>query len=163
MFLGGSTPSTIVENTAPTLGVNRLMGNLAKLLPNAGPGNTIVTFGQDMFGLWGIFQVLQTIANTQVLSNPFTIVTNKSTATIELGETRRITTGRTVTAGIQEDSKQDDTAALKIEISPQINSDGMIVLSVVIENTEFTNSATSGDLAGDKNTKRIVTSTIVAR
>ncbi len=153
----GQNPQGIVtNNTGP--GFDRLLGNLLKLVTQAPAGNTIVTFGQDLFGVWGLFQVLRTITNTQVISNPFLIAAHKTPARVSLGETRRVQSS-TVVAQQNVEGFADDEAKLQVDITPQINSDGMIVLSVEVNLTEFTEANPS---SGNKNTKYIKTQAIVA-
>jgi len=156
---GGTAQGIVTNPTGP--GSTRLLGNLLKLVTNAGPGNTIVTFGQDIFGVWGLFQALQIVTNLQVISNPFLIASNKTPATVSLGETRRVTSGQIISgADTTEDVKTDDSAALKVDITPQINSDGMIVLQLQVELTEFTDA--TDESSGNKTTKLIKTQALVA-
>lgn len=144
----GGTPKGIVTNPNGA-GVERLLGNLLQLVTNAPAGNTIVTFGQDLFGVWGLFQVLRTITSLEVISNPFLIASNQTPARVSLGLTRRIVASNVFTnsqvAATQ--GLEDKPAELVVDISPQINSDGMIVLNLQISNTEFTqpNDPTSGN------------------
>ncbi len=156
----GGPPSPIVTNNTGA-GVTRLLGNLLNLVTNAGVANTIVTFGQDVFGVWGLFQALRTITNLQVISNPFLVASNKTPAKISLGETRRIVSG-TIISGPQtsEDTFENDEAALKVNIEPQINSDGMIVLKLRVELTEFTDASDAS--SGQKTTKLVETNAIVS-
>lgn len=159
----GGTPQGVVTNpTGP--GATRLLGNLLKLVTSAGhggPGNTIVTFGQDIFGVWGLFQALQTVTNLQVISNPFLVASNKTPATVSLGETRRVTSGTIIGGGSTPDQevKANDTAELKVNITPQINSDGMIILKLRVELSEFTSTDES---SGNKTTKVVDTQALVA-
>lgn len=157
----GGAASGIVSNPDGP-GSTRLLGNLLKLVTNAGPGNTIVSFGQDIFGVWGLFQALQIVTNLQVISNPFLIASNKTPATVSLGETRRVTTGTVIGGGStpDEETKGDDAAKLQVDITPQINSDGMIVLQLRVELTEFTNQ--TDESSGNKTTKLLETRALVA-
>ncbi len=80
--------STIVENNEKDSGANRLLGNLLKLVTSAAPGNTILTLGKDIVdgaaSVWGVFQMLQTVTNAEVISNPFLIATNKTPSLVLL-------------------------------------------------------------------------------
>lgn len=140
-------------------GVDRLLGNLINLVTGSIPGNTVVQLGTDAFGVWGIFNVLQTITNTQVVSNPFIVTTNKKAAKISVGELRRVVSGLTVGATTQE-SFANDAANLEINVTPQINSDGMIVLNLDVQINNFTNTTNFQDAT--KNIRQVTTSTIVA-
>lgn len=155
---GGSPSKPVTNPDGP--GVERLLGNLLKLVTNATTGNTILTLGQDAFGVWGIFQALQTITNLQVISNPFLVASNKTPASVSLGEKRRIVTGVIKGGTTDEQTFGDDSAKLQVDIVPQINSDGMVVLKLRVELTEFTNPL--DPTSGQKTTKLIETQAIVA-
>lgn len=140
-------------------GINRLLGNLLDLVSKGvGAGNTILSLG-DSLSTWAIVQALETASNVQVLANPFLIATNKTKATVSLGEIRRVTTGTIV--GTQEvNTIGDAPAELKVTITPQINSDGMIVLEIKVALSQFVGAA-NPDAAvrtlREINTKTIVT------
>lgn len=163
MYLGNQTPSSIVQNTtADSFGVKRLLGNLLDLVTNAGVANTIITLGQDAYGVWGILQLLEQVTNVQLVSNPFLIATNKTPAIVELGETRRVQTavvaGATSSADIS--AFGDESANLQVKITPQINSDGMIVMALEINVDTFTDAA--NPTSATKETRLIKTSATVA-
>ncbi|MCX5925526.1 MAG: hypothetical protein NT124_04520 [Candidatus Dependentiae bacterium] len=152
----------VVTRNAISSGASRLLGNLVTLATGANPGNTIITLGSDAFGVWGIFQALQTVANAQIVSNPFLIATNNTEATIKVGQTRRVQTGL-VFAGNSEKGTSalgDEPANLIVRVTPQINADGMIVLNLLVDITNF---ADPGDpTSATKITRKIETSTIVS-
>lgn len=141
-------------------GVFRLLGNLLEVVKNAGTGNTVLTLGSDMFNVWGIFQALQSVANTNALANPFLMATNKTPAKVALGEERRIQTATIFTSGEQTGSFGKDDAKLEVTIIPQINSDGMIILDLHIIFDDFVNTTNFSDAT--KNKREIKTHTIVA-
>lgn len=156
----GGTPKGIITNNNGK-GSDRLLGNLINLVVDAVAGNTVVSLGADVFGVWGIFGILQTIANTQVVSNPFLVATNKTKATVSVGEVRRVVTS-TVYAGTNPaDALGDFEAQLKLEVTPQINSDGMIVLKLNVLFENFVSLITD-DQEVAKQTRVIDTRTIVA-
>ncbi len=156
----GGAPSGIVTNPNGS-GAQRLLGNLLQLVTNAGVANTIITFGQDVFGVWGLFQALRTITNLQVISNPFLVASNKTPAHVSLGETRRIISGTIISgSATNQDTFENDKAELKVDIEPQINSDGMIILKLRVELTEFTNP--NDPQSGNKSTKLVKTQAVVA-
>lgn len=152
-----TNPPSGAPTTSP--GVDRLLGNLLNLVTGATPGTTLLTLGRDALGVWGIFQALQTVTDAEVVSNPFLLATNNTKATVKLGTERRVVTSQVV--GTQPvDALGADDANLEVIITPQINSDGMIVLKVSVELDEFTdpfnqNSAT-------KLQRNITTNAIVA-
>jgi general secretion pathway protein D len=159
LFAGGS-PSGIVTNPDGA-GVNRLLGNLLQLVTNAPIANTIITFGQDIFGVWGLFQALRTLTNLQVISNPFLVASNKTPAHVSLGETRRVVSGTIISGdNVNTNTFEDDKAELKVDIQPQINSDGMIIMKLRVELTEFTDPTNPN--SGNKTTRLVQTQAIVA-
>lgn len=160
-FLGNGI-QTNPETTPPvpgSTGASRLLANLIELAVGARAGNTILSLGTDMFGVWGMLQALQTLTNTQVVANPFLVATNKTPAKVEIGQTRRVVVATVV--GQQDVSSEDDKSAnLKVALTPQINSDGMIILDLDItldqfaEPTDFTSATV--------NTKALKTSTMLS-
>jgi type II secretory pathway component GspD/PulD (secretin) len=154
--------SGIVENPNGT-GVNRLLGNLLNLVAGSAgnsvaPGNTIISLG-DSLSVWAIIQALETASNVQVLANPFLIATNKTEATVSIGEIRRVITG-TIIATSDTNTFGDAPAKLEVKITPQINSDGMIVLDIVVSLSQFVGTANVNDAV--RTVRDIKTKTIVA-
>lgn len=162
LFASGSASGIVENNSANSFGVKRLLGNLLDLVSGAGVANTIISMGEDIYGVWGIMQLLETVSNVQVVSNPFLIATNKTPATVELGETRRVPTALVAasTANAEITAFGDESANIQVQITPQINSDGMIILDLEIDYDNFLNTA---DLSSPtKETRKIKTSTILS-
>jgi general secretion pathway protein D len=131
----------IVENTEGS-GVQRLLGDLIKVVTGGGnPGSTVLTLGSDKYGVWGIFKILQTLSNTQVVANPFVTTSNNTAATVKVGTTIRVNSGTVVGGDTSQVSQTDDSALLQLNITPLINSDGKIVLKVDVQLNEFGPSA----------------------
>lgn len=150
--------STVMTNPNGP-GVDRLLGNLLNLVSSGvAAGNTIISLG-DSLNVWAIVSALQTASNVQVLANPFLIATNKTKASVSLGEVRRVTTGTIIGATTPVDTYGDAPAELKVEITPQINSDGMIVLDITVELTQFVGEANPNNAVRTK--REIKTKTIV--
>jgi len=157
----GFNGSGIVDNTATAgLGVQQLLGNLITLATGVTVGTTVITLGADANGVWGIFNALEAVTNAQVVSNPFITATNNTPATVELGETRRIITANVVGgSGSPTMALGDDKATLKVDVTPTINSDGMISLKLHIDFNQFTDPNPS---SGNKTTRAIDTNAILA-
>lgn len=156
---GGAPNSFALNNTGS--GVNRLLGNLLTLLgPSAIPGNTVVTLGSDSDGVWGIFDLLQTISNTQVVSNPYLVAANKQDASVAVGLTRRVLSANVISAAASSQSFSDSSAMLEVKVKPQINSDGMIVLDLDVTLNQF--SEANNPSSGNQTTRNVKTTTIVA-
>lgn len=148
----------IVENENGK-GATRLLGDLLKLVTGMAGGNTVVSLGNA--DIWGVFRVLDTITTLNVVSNPYVITTNKTPTVVSVGETRRVQQA-TVVSVATTSSFEDEPAKLTVNITPQINSDGMIVLDLNISIQDF-DAAANGTLSdGNKITKDIITQTIVA-
>lgn len=149
-----------IQTNDTGVGVDRLLANLVSLAAGASPGNTIVSLGTDQFGVWGIFNILHTVSNAEVVSNPFIITSNKKKASVSVGETRRVVTGQVIGGTGPVNSFGNDSANLTVTVTPQINSDGMIVLDLEVELDNFTNTI---DLeSATKNTRKVTTSAIVS-
>lgn len=141
------------------VGVTTLLGNLISLVSSATVGSTVLTLGQDLFGVWGVFALLETITNTQIVSNPFLVATNKSEASVKVGQTRRVVNGNITTGGASSPSNTQQDANLKVTIRPQINSDGMIILDINVHIERFTaltDGSTANTSVEDVNTYAIV-------
>lgn len=152
--------STVVTNPNPSTGTERLLGNLISLVTGAIPGTSLLTLGADAFGVWGIFEALQTVTDAEVVSNPFILATNNAQATVKIGEERRIITAEVVGGPTVQNAFDADDANLSVVITPQINSDGMIGLTIDIDINEFTNLVDQTDAT--QNTRKIKTQAIVA-
>lgn len=156
----GGTPQGIVTNPSGT-GSQRLLGNLISLVQNAPAGNTVVSLGADAFGVWGIFDIFQSILNVQVVSNPFLVATNKTKAKVSVADIRRVVTSQVFAGTNTQDALGDFSAELSLEVTPQINSDGMIVLNLEILYENFI-SPQASTLTAAKQSRKVVTKTIVA-
>src|SRR4030095_1939932 len=152
--------STIVTNPADSsTGTNKLLGNLINLVTGAVAGTSLLSLGADAFGVWGIFQALQKVTDVEVVSNPFILASNNTKATVSIGEERRIVTAQVV-GTTNQNAFDADQAMLAVNITPQINSDGMIGLAIKIEINEFTDRT---DQTSGTQTKRLIdTNAIVA-
>lgn len=138
-------------------GAERLLGDLVKLATGAEVGSTLVSLGSDMFGVWGLLNVLQRFTNAQIIANPFVVTANKTTAELMIGETRRVQQVVALDASGQPQTSFDDLAAnLSIEITPQISSGGLVTLDIKITNDQFA-SPTGGD-----RTERTLKNTVIA-
>lgn len=158
---GAMSPSSIEQKTtADSPGVKRLLGNLINTVVGATAGNTIITLGEDLCGVWGIVQLLETVSNVQLVSNPFIIATNNAPAEVSLGETRRVATATSIAASSNQDNLSgfgDDSADLIVKVTPHINSDGMIVLDLDITIDNFTSAEQNNPTKNTKNIKTYAT------
>ncbi len=118
-----------------------LLGNMLGQLTSA-TGATVLSFGKNT--IWGALRALKTQDNSSVLSQPFITVANKTKGTITVGESKRVSyenTGSGDPSAPQ--SFKDVKATTSVEITPQINLDGIIRMKINIVIEDFL------DLSGD--------------
>lgn len=117
---------------------NRLMGNLLDLVTGLEAGNTIISFGRDIFGVWGLLQLFESFTASETVANPFLMAANKQKAIVDVGEIRRVVTSQIIQTPTQATNSFDDMkASLRVEVTPQINSDGMITLDILVSLKTF--------------------------
>ena len=116
-----------------------LLGNLIGGLTEK-VGSSILTFGKCR-DIWGLFRMLQTEQNTSLLSQPFIVTTNMKKAKISVGETRRLVKERAIadTGAVSTDAAgyENVKAELNLEITPQINLEGVIKLNIDLNIEDF--------------------------
>jgi general secretion pathway protein D len=152
----------VVENTQGT-GATRLLGDLVTLATQqVGAGATFLTLGSDQFGVWGLFRLLDSYVQTNIISNPFLVTANKYPAKLSVGETRRVPeTNITTAAGPTTQSFENLDANLEVIVTPQISYEGLITLEITIKNNQFTGPS-GGPQAGDRVEREIKNAVIVA-
>ncbi len=167
----GGNPSTVVTNPLCSdsiedfcepgngKGATRLLGDLIQLAVGAIAGNTVISLGSDKFGVWGIFGALKSVSNAQIISNPFLIATNNTPAMVQLGSTRRVVSQTIFASGTSSEGESafsDYKADLTVNVTPKINSDGMIRMDLDIKIDSFV----PGTAFTSKITREIKTSII---
>ncbi len=125
--------------------------------PNLGPGSldasnytgdlsrlTTAVFSADKFGV--VLSALQTLNNTKVVSNPTVVTLNNTEATINVGEERPIPnyaySEQTGTFQISGFTYKPIGVILKV--TPQVNAQGLIKLTVSPEVSQTTSSVSFG-------------------
>lgn len=156
----------VVTNNSPydNNGTSRLMGNLLELITGnlAEAGTSVITLGNDDFGVWGIIKMLVKESQAKIISNPFVLVTNKYEVVLNVGETRRIAESIITNNNNEGNSFTTDTASLQLKITPQITNDGKVFISLNISNSVFIAPAGNDISAGNKVTRVIDTSLLVS-
>lgn len=145
------------QQTAVTNGAERLLGNLIALATNQPLGTTLVTLGQDFFGVWGIVKALETYTKTSIIANPYLITTHKYKAEVSVGETRRVLGSQVISGEVREPSFVDIAANLTVSITPQISYDDTIALSIYVDITQFTDLISGNRLIKRLNTEALLT------
>jgi len=131
------TDSPSLETAKDDSTPKSLLGNLFNQII-ATKGQTILTFGPYASNIWAVFHAIKQQTNASILSQPFLTIANKTSATIEVGEVRRIVyeeqQGDTPTKGYK-----DVPINTGLKLTPQINLDGVIRLKVEVNISEFLN------------------------
>lgn len=162
---GVNTP--IIQNSNPAaFGSAKLLGDLVGLATSGTAGSSLVALGNDAFGTWGMFQVLQRFIGATVIANPFLITTHNYPALFSFGEERRVASGTISGGGNNQTSLTSLAANLSVSITPIISTDGLINLDVDITNNNFTvpfsESNPNSPVNGDRTERRVVTKATVA-
>lgn len=160
LFTGPNSAAQGIVQNINGLGNERLLGNLLNLVTTAASGNTIVSLG-DITGAFAIIQALETINSTQTLANPYLLATNRTPAKVSVGITQRVVASEVIQTGSPaQQTFKDESANLTVNVTPLINSDGMITLdlNIIIEN--FLGVFDPNNV--QKNSRTVVTKTIVA-
>lgn len=130
-----------------------LLGNLINQLVVA-QGSTLLSFGKAATGnIWSVFNILKQQTNATVLSQPFITVSNKTAATIKIGEERRVVTE--VAEGSGTKSFESVPVNTSIDVTPQINLEGLIRLDMTVTIQDF--SSDDGTIRNDKTVKTSIT------
>lgn len=132
-----------------TVGAYPFSGNTASVSSStkAAPGKKMhvgmITNKQDFDAL---VKYLQTLGNTQILSNPKLAVVNNQEAKIHVGErqayvTTTTTTGQTTTTVSEEVTFVD--VGIQLSVSPTINDDGFVTMKVKPEVSSVVSTLTT--------------------
>jgi len=120
-----------------------ILGNLLKTI-TFGQGSTVLTFGKNN-DIWSMIRMLKTQVNTTVISQPFITTTNMRKASITVGETRRLEIQQAVAENTGDPGSargyEDKDVELKLEVTPQINIEGVINLDILVNFSEFVDVA----------------------
>jgi len=135
-----------------------LVTNLLNIASRASIGSTILSLGRE--SAWALLGIISKTVRTNIVSNPFLVTTNKYPARVIHGETRRVVSGTVQGSGNPLTENESISANLEVNITPQINTDGVINMDIDISIEEFTDTADSA--SGNKSTKNIRTNTNVA-
>lgn len=128
------------NNSSPT----NLLGNLIKGLGSLQQGTTAFTFGKPADGMWGVFQALNALTNTSILQKPFLTVSNRSTATIDVGSTQQVISSTAIgDTGTQTPGYTEKKVGSTLSFTPQINTDGVISLKIDTTLSDFVVQAQS--------------------
>lgn len=121
------------------------------------PGSTVFSLNDKDGKTWSLLSILKTFANSKIISHPHVIATNNQKAEIELTETRFLDDEATSSGGTTTTIKKKNIpASLKVTITPRISYGGMVLLDVIVEITDYTNTVDNTRI-----TRRVVTKALV--
>jgi general secretion pathway protein D len=158
-----ATASTLITGDSGTESnpLPNLLGNLFQAVSTA-QGTTLLTLGAAQ-NIWSIFQMLKSQTNTTLISQPFILASNMKPAHLSVGESQYLIKEREFIDGEASGAASyvEAKANLTLDVTPQINLDGITNLDVKVVIEEF------GALVGsathpDKSTKSIDTKASVA-
>ncbi len=160
---------TVGGNNGQILNTPPVNLNTDLLLVNPNPGNTpganlataqtpgtfiLSFFDQYTNGIWWVMNILQTYANTRILSHPHITTVNQRQANVSVAETRLAAgpvkqnpDGSTVATQV------NLTADLTVELLPRINLSNSINMQIAVKINNF--------LAGTNNNNTINTRTVI--
>jgi|GEM_PF-695814 len=127
------TPDSSGNNLATSEGTNAQGNNIPV------PQGTFILSLQDnpITGIAWVLQALNSYTNAKILSHPFTVTLNNQPASFTDNETRLLPGAATVKKGATVTPIDPVTAALQLNITPQINGDSFINLGLNIDITEW--------------------------
>lgn len=152
-------PIAITSTNPVVNGAQRLLGNLIQLAQGAATGSTLITLGQDIFGVWGIVKALEAFTRVSVVANPFLITSHKYKADVSIGQTRRVLGSTIISGNASGEGQTDIPANLTVSITPQISYDDMITLDIYVSLEQFTSTDVTN---ADRLIRRISTEALVA-
>jgi len=140
-FQAANITSPVLETETGTGTPVSLLGDLSKAIIPA-VGQTVLTFGKST-NIWAVFNAIKTQTNASVLSQPFITIANKTEATINVGEIRRVISEQQVDPNTKNTTSgfTDKNASTKLVLTPQINLDGIIRMKIHVEIVDFTDSS----------------------
>jgi general secretion pathway protein D len=131
----GVRPTLQMSGDTPVSLLGNMLGQIV-----AEAGSTVLSFGKE--NIWGAFQSIKTSKCGSVLEQPFITIANKTKGTIAVGSRKRVAYETQGSGDTEVASYKDVPAETTVEITPQINLDGIIRLDVHVKITDF--SDTSG-------------------
>lgn len=163
-----------IENESGTPGANPTNSNalMANLLPsgnnssvystngniasNATAGTFIMSFKDPgTNGIWLVSTLLSQRTDTKILSQPYLTAMNNTQVTFSNTEQRRIPGQASEKFGVEVAAQEDVNASISLTLTPNINSNGSINLTVNAQISEFgaQNSRTTRNVTTNVNLK----------
>ena len=141
-------PSLAAPNGTST----SLLGNMLNQVAST-QGSTILSFGKST-NIWAVLQAFKTETNSSILSQPFITVANKAHGLISIGQTSQVLQSESATG---QKGFTPINANTVLDVTPQINLDGIITMDITVDINEFINPA-----EGNQTKKNIKTNVTMA-
>ncbi len=142
-----------VDSTA--LNIRTSAGQSGNLISNTLGGLTTINFQNADFA--GVISLLSTQGDAQVLSSPRVTAVNNQKAVIKVGQDEyfvtRVTSNNTIANGVQQSSPSVSVtpffSGIALDVTPQIDSNGQVILHVHPSVTETSEKTKTIRLAGE--------------
>lgn len=134
--------------------VTPLNSNLASLINSGANRTSEFTLGNpgtsfENGNIWLYVRSLLTEDQTNILSQPFLVANNREPCSITSNVTRRVAGDFVASSGVRASRAQVDlTANTVVNITPRINADGIIDLTIKISISEFLPTEANADQPG---------------
>ncbi|MBM3894685.1 hypothetical protein FJ366_03780 [Candidatus Dependentiae bacterium] len=149
--------ATLTETTPkPSAGASMLEAGTSSATTGAvlsiGPSNN----------LWAVLRAMMSETNANIITQPFTVVGNRKKATFSAGKTQNVIGAFKNVQGLRE--QEENKALNSINITPSINSKGIVDLDIKINFEDFEGSTTSNEIqvGNNKTTRSIETRAAMA-
>lgn len=137
----GSVDNIKSENGIPVLDANgNTISNMINLTNATGSPSYITLGGATVANqsIWAVIQSVFNMTNAHVISQPFLVANNYQACTVDVKETRRLPGVQVSGHGEQPRNQlRDVSASVKVDLTPQINIDGLVDLAMEIDVEEF--------------------------
>lgn len=101
------------------------------------PGSTVLSLSDSDGKTYSVLQLLQQFKNSKIISHPHVIATNNHPAVVTVTEQRLVDDAASASANTTTVTRKYLEAPLKVTVTPRINSDASVNLSVMITIGEF--------------------------
>ncbi len=112
-------------------------------------------------GIWGVVKSVLQTNNINIISQPFLVAKNRKTSILEITDERRVTGQVNPNSTTAVQAQEPIEAKITVELTPGINSDGIINLLIKINIDEFSSNQVTAEVA-DRLTRLVETRTTMA-
>lgn len=162
-FQSAQLTGVITNSTPPTSGAstaNTIQSDLLRNFSSTGswpsvvpPGGALMSFNDSRTGsTWAVLEILESIAQKNIISNPHVVGINNRKTEITIGEKRLLpdATSNTANVGASEIKRVWVNAPLTLAITPRITSNDTVNLTIDLSISYFTNTSATSDAPADQ-------------